>query len=153
MLLAGASMKPHRGKGRGIDVKGHSKYEEQFVPIPYSMAKSEAWRSLSGSAVKVYVELRRRFLGFNNGCIAMGYGEAAKRLGLGKTTVSRALAELANKGFIVMVKPGQYLGRRATEWAVTDRSLHGHPPTNAWRRWVPNSGVSTLPKKDASKNQ
>jgi hypothetical protein len=142
-------MKPRRGKGRGIDAKGHSKHDERFVPVPYSMAKSDAWRSLSGAAVKVYVELRRRFIGHNNGHIAMGIGEAARLLRLGKATVARALDELERKGFIVKVRPGQWFGRRATEWAVTDRSLNGHYPTNAWRQWKPKADeVDTLKKAE-----
>ncbi|MCP4316419.1 MAG: MarR family transcriptional regulator [Hyphomicrobiales bacterium] len=113
------------------------------------MAKSKAWCSLGGSAAKVYVELRRRFIGHNNGHIAMGIGDAAKRLALGKATVARALAELEAKGFIVKVRPGQWYGRRATEWAVTDRALNGNPPTNAWRQWNPKPGIFDMPKKRA----
>ena len=107
----------------------------QFVPIPYPLAKSAAWRSLSGPAVKVYVELRSRFNGGNNGDLTLSLDEAARLLKLGKHTVTRALNELQEKGFITMTKRGSWYGRKATEWAVSDRMIGKNPPTNNWRRW------------------
>lgn len=124
-----------RRRGRGIDAKGRSKSGGQFVPIPYPMARSAAWRSLSGSAVKVYVELRSRFNGNNNGDLSLSLDDGARLLGIGKATVQRAFTELEAKGFLKMVERGQWYGRRATRWAVTDRHLNGHPPTNTWRNW------------------
>ncbi len=110
---------------------------EQYVPIPYTMARSSAWRNLSGPAVKVWVELRSRFNGRNNGDLSLGLNEGARLLGLGKSTVHRALQELADKGFITMTRQGRWYGRMATTWAVTDRHHKGHLPTRAWRDWRP----------------
>jgi len=110
---------------------------EQYIPVSYAMARSPAWRSLSGVSVKVWVELRARYNGANNGKLTLSLDEAARLLGIGKATVKRAYAELQAKGFIVMTRPGQWYGRLATEWAVTDRSFNGHPPTHAWRQWGP----------------
>ena len=99
------------------------------------MAESPAWRSLTGAAVKVYVELRRRYNGGNNGKLSLSLKEAATLLGLSKTTVGRALDQLVERGFIKRTQEGHWYGRRAAEYAVTDRSLDGHPPTNAWQNW------------------
>ncbi len=44
--------------GRGVDRKGRSKKGGKFVRLGNSLLTSEAWRSLSGSAVKYYIELR-----------------------------------------------------------------------------------------------
>lgn len=119
----------------------------QFVQITYTMAQSEAWRSLSGPAVKVYVELHRRFhvkgpkkrgmQPSNNGEISISLEEAKALLHMGKTTAFRALAELEDKGFIVKTKEGHFYGRMAAEYAVTDRPLAGGTqlPTNAWQHW------------------
>ena len=81
-------------KGRGVNAKGRSKRGEQFVPVPYPMAHSAAWRSLSGPAVKVYVELRSRFNGGNNGELSLSLDEASRLLGISKSTAKRAFAEL-----------------------------------------------------------
>ena len=122
-------------RGRGVDRKGRSKKGGQFVPVPYPMAESAAWRSLTGAAVKVYVELRRRFNGGNNGKLSLSLMEAASLLRLSKSTVGRALDQLVERGFIVKTREGHWYGRKAAEYAVTDRPLDGHPPTNAWQNW------------------
>jgi predicted ArsR family transcriptional regulator len=61
--------------------------------------------------------------------------EAARLLGLSKSTVKRALEELQEKGFIVCMRPGQWYGRLATEWAVTDKGVNGNAATRAWQQW------------------
>jgi predicted ArsR family transcriptional regulator len=109
------------------------------------MAESAAWRSLSGAAVKVYVETRRRFNGGNNGKLSLSLDEAARLLHLGKATVARAFAELVDKGFIVMTARGRWYGRQATTYAVTDRPAGRNPPTNAWRTWRDSGHVDSRP--------
>ena len=68
--------------GRGVDLTGHSKRDNQYMSIQYTMAHSPAWRSLSGHAIKVYIELRTRFHGGNNGKIFLSMEEGSGLLGL-----------------------------------------------------------------------
>jgi hypothetical protein len=118
------------------DAKGRRKGGGQFVPISYPMARSDAWRSLSGPAAKVYVELRSRFNGYNNGRLSLSFAEAADLLAVGKSTVGRAFEELEEKGFVEKTKQGHWYGRQASEWAVTDKPLKsGEPASNDWQRW------------------
>lgn len=124
---------------------------ERFMPITYSMARSLAWRSLSGPAVKVYVELRSRFNGGNNGDLSLSLDEAARLLNVGKATAKRAFDELEAKGFVVMTKRGHWYGRMATTWAATDRSLNGAIPTNAWRQWSPSQSAPESNEADKKK--
>ena len=112
-------------RGRGIDAKGRSKKADQFVPISHHMARSPAWRSLGGPAVKIYVELRSRYNGRNNGDLSVSLDEASRLLGMGKATAQRAFEELDRKGFIRMTQRGNWYGRQATTWAVSDRSHKG----------------------------
>ena len=123
--------------GQGIDRRGRSKRSGQFVSIPYSMARSPAWRRLSGSAVKVYVELHSRFHGGNNGKLTLSMDEGARLLGMSKSTVKAAFDELQKKGFVVRKKCGYWYGGKASEYAVTDKALNGNPPTNKWQHWKP----------------
>ena len=118
---------------------------EQFIAIPYAMARSTAFRSLSGNALKVWIELRSRFNGRNNGDLTLSLDEAARILGIGKATAQRAFAELEDKGFLKMVQLGSWYGRRATTWAVTDRSYQGHAPTRDWNRWRPAGDAKNAP--------
>ena len=116
---------------------GRGERPEQYMLLTYRTLRSRAWRSLNGAAVKVYFELRSRFHGANNGKISLSLEEGAELLGIGKMTVSRALKELERKGFIAMTKRGQWYGRMATEYRVTDKSCDGRPATNDWMRWRP----------------
>ena len=145
------AMKP-RKPGRGIDQKGRSKRGGQFVPIPVDMARSAAWRSLTGTAVKVYIELRSRYNGGNNGDLSLSLDEAARLLGIGKATAQRAFAELEKKGFIKLTKRGRWYGRMASTYAATDRPHGTHPQTNDWRGWqppgVPKNAFSVLWRTD-----
>lgn len=134
-------------KGRKANKTGRSDGGDQFVAIPYPMARSAAWRSLSGSAIKVWVELRSRYNGGNNGKLTLSLDEAARLLGLGKATVSRALDELTAKGFIELRVRGHWYGRKATEYSVTDRSCQGVHASNAWRTWSPSDERSSVPKR------
>ncbi len=117
---------------------GRSKGGGQFVPIPHTMVRSDAWRSLSGAAAKVYIELRARYNGANNGDLSLSYREAADYLGLGKTSVKRAFDELQGKGFIVKTSQGHWYERKAATWAATDKPVNhpsAAPATNAWKEW------------------
>ncbi len=110
--------------------------------MPYYIARHGAFRSLSGAALKVYVELRCRYTvrgdgrTNNNGELSLALEEGAKLLGLGKATVGRALKELEDAGFIAKMKQGQWYGRQATEWRITDLPCNGKPSTKDWEgRW------------------
>lgn len=130
--------KAKRGpRGRGVNAMGRSKSDVQHFPMPYYMVKSITWRSLSPAAMKVFIELRCRFNGYNNGQITLSMEEGAHLLHMSKGTVKRALEELIDKGFIKRIRRGQWLGRIASEYAVTDARLNGHDATNDWRVWRP----------------
>lgn len=121
-------------KHRQIEATGRST-PEQYMALPYGMVTSEAWRSLSGTALKVLIELYSRFNGRNNGTLCLSYADAAKRLSIGQATIRRAFDELQAKGFIRLVKRGHWYGRKASEWAITNKGFQGFPPTNDWTHW------------------
>jgi biotin operon repressor len=126
-----------RKLGRPVNQTGRSKGEGQFVPLPYTMLHSAAWRSLSGQAIKVFLELRTRFHGANNGRLILSLEEASRLLGIGKATVQRALDELQEKGFVVRTRRGQWYGRLASTWAVLDRPIEGMGAAQGWKTWQP----------------
>lgn len=116
---------------------------DQYMGLGYPFVQSPAWRSLSGGAVKVWIELRSRFNGGNNGKLSLPFEQACEMLGMSKTTVGRAFAELEEKGFIVKMRPGQWHGRQAALWAVTDRGVDGFMPANSWKNWRPPEAKKT----------
>ena len=121
--------------------KSNRKSEGQYVPLPYAQIKSHAWRSLSGAAVKLWLELHTRYNGGNNGRLTLSISEAAKLLGLGKATVQRAYKELVEHGFLVLEKEGNWYGRQAHEWQLTTKPMQRvrgrEAPTHAWRQFQP----------------
>jgi hypothetical protein len=131
-----------KSRGRKVNAKGRNEDGGQYAPLPYPMLQSAAWRSLQGSSIKVWLEIRSRYNGGNNGKLTLSLDEGARILGIGKATVNRATKELEDKGFLVRTKRGAWYGRQASEWRVTDRSCEGHPATNDWKRW-------TKPKKQS----
>ena len=116
--------------------KSRKHHTGQYAPLPYAFLKSVAWRSLSGSAARLFLELHTRFNGSNNGKICLSYAEAAQLLGLGKATIKRAYEELIEKGFVRLEQKGNWYHRRAHEWRITTKPVQGVrgriPPTNEW---------------------
>jgi hypothetical protein len=125
-----------RRKGRGANATGRSDRAEQFWMLKFSMARSPAFRSLSGAAIKVLIELRCRYNGGNAGQLSLSFREAERLLGIGRSTITRAFAELSEKGFVRKTRQGARYCRLASEWHVTDLPRDpSTPPTNDWRRW------------------
>lgn len=133
---------PTKKSGRGVDRTGRSKKGGKFVSLGNGLLTSDAWRSLSGSAVKYYIELRRQFNGINNGSIHVSLEEANKRLGMAKDTTLRAQRELVEKGLIRMTKRGGFHQRLATTWALTDEPVPPTPPTHDYKNWRPKEKPS-----------
>jgi hypothetical protein len=108
-----------------VSVMGKSKRtsEGQYVPLPYGQLKSEAWRSLSGAAVRLWLELHTRYNGGNNGVLTLSYAEASEALNMGKATVKRAYGELVAKGFLALEREGNWYNRRAHEWRLTTKQM------------------------------
>ncbi|MEQ9695937.1 helix-turn-helix domain-containing protein [Shimia sp. SDUM112013] len=113
--------------------------EGQYAPLFYALLKSDAWRDLSGAAVKIYLELHTRYNGSNNGALRLSYAEAAEILHMGKATVQRAFHDLRDKGLVVLEKEGNWYHRQAHEWRITTKGVQTargkEPPTHDWRQY------------------
>lgn len=144
-------MKPAKRRGRGVNATGRSDRAEQFWMLTYAMARSPAFRSLSGAAVKVLIHLRCYFtrsgdsLSNNNGELMLSYAMAAEQLGLGTSTIKRAYAELIEKGFIVNTRKGRWYGRQAHRWRLTFEPYKDALASNDYRKWQPQK-QNTRPK-------
>ena len=122
---------------KGLAKKGVIESTERFVKLTYPLLESEAWRWLRPISQSVYIELRRRFNGSNNGRISLSLAEAAQILKASKSSISTALKQLETHGFIKLIKKGYFTKRMASEYALTDEQLDGYPPTREWRQWRP----------------
>jgi len=127
---------PRKPKSKGINAKGRNKGEGQYMPLPYNLTRSVAFRRLTGNALKVFIELRSRFNGANNGRLSLSYQDAADLLGMSKSSVKRAFDELVEKGFLKKRREGQWYGRLAAEYILTTERHDGHLATHDWKRWT-----------------
>ncbi|WLS07181.1 GntR family transcriptional regulator [Shinella sumterensis] len=112
--------------------------KSKFIMIEGYVKRSAAWRALSVTARAVYLELKWRYDGSNNGRIGLGERELATELHIGKDTARRALQELVETGFAAKAKPSGFnvKHRAATEWRLTEYScdVTGELPTKAFMR-------------------
>lgn len=119
--------------------RSKQKSEGQYAPLPYAQLRSEAWRSLSGAAVRLWLELHTRYNGGNNGALTLSYAEAGELLGMGKATVQRAYKELVQHGFLVLEKEGNWYHRKAHEWRLTTKPMQRTKgreiASNDWRHF------------------
>ena len=103
--------------------KQHKKGVGRFVQLPEWLQKTEAWATLPPGPRALYVELKRRYTGSNNGRILLSHRDAAKALNVHRNTVGPWFKELETRGFIVMLQ-GHYLGPsgigQTSRWRLTE---------------------------------
>ena len=118
----------HQKKGAG-----------RFVQLPEWLQKTEAWATLPPGPRALYIELKRRYTGSNNGRISLSHRDAAKALNVHRNTVGPWFKELEARGFIVMVQ-GHYLGPsgigKTSHWLLTELASDDmKAPSKAFASW------------------
>ena len=111
---------------------------QKFTQLEEWMMKSEAWQSLKSGPRALYVELKRRFNGGNNGQIFLSHRDAAKALNVGRDTVSGYFRDLTDRGFIAVTQ-GHCLGPegigQSTHYRLTEAACQGKPATKDFMKW------------------
>jgi len=112
-----------------------------FVMLAAWLMDTPAWRTLPVGPRALYVELRRRFKGSNNGKVTLSHREAAQALAVHRNTVGPWFKELERRGFITQTL-GYHLGPsgvgETTLWALDEEALDGMPPAKKFTRWAPD---------------
>ena len=138
-----------------INKKGRNTGDSRHVRVYHWLMQTVAWRSLNATARAIYIEIAARYRGpgSNNGCIPYSVREAAESLSIGKTTASRALERLQQRGFIVAMKKGAFSlkVRHATEWRLTEFpcDMTHALATKEFTRWSPEI-QNTVPLQTAA---
>lgn len=134
----GLALMGKRAQHARANAKGRTKGEERFVLLNYTLATSKAFRSLNGTALKYYIELRSRWDGkTNNGKLHLALEDAARLLGMSKSTAHRAQQELVEKGFLKQTRDANWRLHLAAEFALTDKGATGALPSHEYRNWDP----------------
>lgn len=120
--------------------KRHKRGEAgRHVQIPEWLQASEAWATMRPGPRALYVELKRRFNGSNNGVIYLSHRDAARALNVSRNTVGPMFRELEKRGFIrLTVAP--HLGPsgigQASVWALEELATQdGKLAGKAFMRW------------------
>ena len=136
-----------RKKGRGGG---------KFTALPEWLQASEAWTTMKPGPRALYIELKRRFNGSNNGEIYLSHRDAAKALNVNRDTASGYFDELEGRGFIRLTV-GPHLGPsgvgQASKWAIEEEPTpDGKPAGKAFMRWTnkqnPRGKIGTLRPKN-----
>lgn len=115
----------------GKGYKNRKRSAARFVQIPEWLQASEAWATLPPGPRALYVELKRRFNGKNNGEIYFSHRDAAAALGVHRNTVGPWFRALEERGFIFMTQ-APHLGPagigQASVWGLSEApTLDGKP--------------------------
>ncbi len=106
--------KPYKHKKRGVG---------RFVQLPEWVQATEAWATLPPGPRALYIELKRRFNGTNNGDIYLSHRDAAAALAVHRNTVGPWFNILEERGFIRMTR-APHLGPvgvgRSSTWALAE---------------------------------
>lgn len=111
---------------------------------------SPAWRSLSGSAVKVLLAIGSFERGENNGAIYFSERKGAELTGLSRNTVCRAIRELIEKGFVYCAERGGFSRKTAhaacygLTWIAGPKGSPHRAPSHAYEAWRPDGNTPEI---------
>lgn len=97
--------------------RGH----KSFVMLPRKMLRRKEWKELNPAAKILYLYLKAKYNGSNNGEIRLYYSELKGIKGISSpSTISKATRELENEGWIERTKKGG-LYRYFNEYKLTGK--------------------------------
>jgi hypothetical protein len=101
----------------------------RFVQLPEWIMATDAWATLPPGPRALYVELKRRYNGANNGEIFLSHRDAAIAMNVHRNSVGPWFKVLEKRGFIYMTR-APHLGPsgigRASTWALAEaRTMDG----------------------------
>lgn len=86
--------------------KDPKKSKASFLWLPDFLIFDPAFGSLSGNAVKLFIEIAKEYNGKNNGDLSATWNTLNKRGFKSRGTINKALKELRAKGFIELTRQG-----------------------------------------------
>lgn len=124
--------------------KNGSRNSGRHVQLGEWLQKSEAWATLKPGPRALYLEIKRRFNGKNNGKIIFSHRDAAKAINVNRNTIGNYFEELIERGFVVITVP-HHLGPSgiglASVWGLTEEPMHGMPATKDFMKWCPKNKI------------
>ena len=111
-----------------------------FVKLDYGLLSTEAWQHLTPRACKLYIAVRIRCNGMNNGYISYSIREAMELLACNPNTACGAFDELMDKGFLKCAHNStlSLKTKEARLWTITAEKIGDNPPTRDFKGWQKN---------------
>ncbi len=118
---------------------------DRFFQMHQWLVMSEAWKAASVYERCLYMEIKQRYNGQNNGDIALSHREAMAALNCSNKPIAEAFRGLLEKGFIKAAVIGSFHwkakapGGRSTRWIITevavDQPERSLVPTKDFMQW------------------
>lgn len=134
--------------------KNRGKY--RHVQLTEKFQTTHAWSTLKPGPRALYVELKRRHNGQNNGRILMSVREAATLLNVHRNTVPAYFRDLEDRHLVRQTREG-YLGAEghgiASTWRLAELpTAAGAPPDLRYLSWEPEPNPVTKSVQRCHKN-
>ena len=124
-----------------------------FISLPFPMTKSAAWISLGGNSVRLLIVICHHYRGKMTGPISLSIRQACIALGIARETAQKSFDDLVEKGFLRLVKKGDFVRGHGSTFFLTWREHRTRNrtreeiasnrddapvvvPTNTWRDWI-----------------
>ena len=130
--------------------------QEHFVRLRAAVYQSEAFRTLPDSALKLWIDLRTKFYGHNNGDLTITLRTMKFRGWNSNSKLTRAREALLKRGLIRRTKYcGPNVFHRASRYAFTDENIArndevgvaGASASHEYLNWTRNTVISAHPRK------
>ena len=95
------------------------KQKASFAGIPRVVMECPDYTNLSGSAIRLLVELACAYKGGNNGDLSPAWTLMKERGFRSKATLTRAIKELVAAEMIMLTRQGQFIRKKAGLYALT----------------------------------
>lgn len=108
MAIAGTSLVA-KANSKGMLPSGRKADAKSYAGIPRVVMESEEYKRLSGSAVKLLVELSYQYKGKNNGDLTTALHVLKHRGWKARGTIEKARGELLEADLIVCTREGKFM--------------------------------------------
>lgn len=134
-----------------------SKQGQRYIRITDTVFESVAFRTLPGSAAKLWLDLRAQYYGTNNGALLVTPKVLERRGWNSPVKLIKAKRELLHRGLIKHTrKYGQNQFHRADLFAFTDLDVQrndglgidGSQATHDYLTWTGNAAKCVVPKQN-----
>ena len=125
--------------------KGTAVMKGGFFTMPHHIWDSDAMRDCDPSSRVIFMEILRRFNGYNNGKISLSVREAADKANVSIGTANKKIRKLVEVGLIKITRDSGFnmKGRTAREFEITFHKVNNQPAKNTFKTYRKKHSITT----------